>query len=118
MRAVLPGKRWVIALCAFFLAGAVLGTSVEGKPRRGKGKRALAGDMCRTDVDCALVTDGCCSCNEGGKQRAVAAKSRRAYEKRRREVCKQIMCPALMSEDPSCVAPRAVCKDGICALGI
>jgi hypothetical protein len=111
--------RRVIALTVLFFAGVAVGVyhPVEGKPRR-KARRAAAGEVCRADADCALVTDGCCGCNEGGKQRALATRARTAYEKRRRSLCNQIMCPTLMSEDASCVAGHAICKDGQCTLGL
>jgi hypothetical protein len=112
----------VMVLLAVFLFGvlAALDDGAEAKPRR-RAKRAKAGTApvaCKVDGDCAIVTEGCCGCNEGGKQRAVLAKARPAYEKRRQGLCKQTMCPALMSEDPSCVAGSAICKDGACTLGL
>ena len=73
--------------------------------------------MHESAIDCVLVTDGCCGCNEGGKQRAIPARARDGYEKKRKAVCRKTMCPALMSEDPTCLAPHAVCKAGTCGLG-
>jgi hypothetical protein len=106
-----------VLFCTAFLF-AFYGT-VEGKPaRRAKKRAAVAAEVCKADTDCVLVTDGCCGCNQGGKQRAVLAGARTAYEKRRKSLCKQIMCPELMSEDPSCVAGHAVCKDGSCTFGL
>ena len=98
--------------------GALLfhGGAVQAKPRRAPAKAAAAA-LCKVDGDCVLVVDGCCGCTEGGKQRAVPAAARTAYENRRKAMCRQTMCPALMSEDPSCVASRAVCKGGACAVG-
>jgi hypothetical protein len=118
LAAVAPMRR-VIALTVLFFAGLALGVHqpVEGKPKQ-KARRAASGEVCRADADCALVTDGCCNCNQGGKQRAILSRGRSAYEKRRKSICQQIMCPALMSEDPSCVAGHAVCKDGACTLGL
>ena len=91
------------------------GGASAGKPH--KAKTAEAAGMCHSDADCVLVTDGCCGCNEGGKQRAIPAKARDGYEKKRKAVCRKTMCPALMSEDPTCLAPHAVCKAGTCGLG-
>jgi hypothetical protein len=95
-----------------FVAGASLlaGTS-QGKPKKPPPDTA----ECHDDTDCVLVTDGCCGCNEGGKQRAVPKRARDNYEKKRRAICKSTMCPQLMSEDKTCEA-RAVCKAKVCAL--
>ena len=119
MLAAAAPMRRVIVLTVLFFAGLALGIyqPVEGKPKR-KGRRAASSQVCQTDADCALVTDGCCNCNEGGKQRAIMSRSRAAYEKRRKSICRQIMCPAIMSEDASCVAGHAICKDGGCTLGL
>ena len=73
--------------------------------------------QCHLDSDCALVPDGCCGCNEGGKQRAIPAAARDTYERKRKTACRNSACPALMSEDASCVSPHAVCKEGKCGLG-
>ena len=73
-------------------------------------KKAADTAECQVDEDCVLVTDGCCGCNEGGKQRAVPRKAREGYEKKRQALCKKTMCPQLMSEDTSCVG-HAVCKE-------
>jgi hypothetical protein len=95
----------------------VVGACLVGNgPAAGKPKRAAPDTAeCHADTDCVLVTDGCCGCNEGGKQRAVPVKARDAYEKKRKSICKQTMCPQLMSEDQSCVG-HAVCKEKTCAL--
>jgi hypothetical protein len=88
---------------------------VAGAPALGKGKKPAETAECHEDTDCVLVTDGCCGCNAGGKQRAIPKNARDAYEKKRQGMCKKTMCPQLMSEDPSCVG-RAVCKEKMCAL--
>jgi hypothetical protein len=90
---------------------------VAGTPAEGKGKKAAPeAAECQADTDCVLVADGCCGCNEGGKQRAIPKRARTNYEKKRQAICKKTMCPQLMSEDQSCV-DRAVCKEKTCALG-
>jgi hypothetical protein len=102
--------RMVTVTVALFLAGA-------SALAAGKTSKAKTAPACRADADCVLVTDGCCGCNEGGKQRAIPAKAREGYEKKRHAACHNTMCPALMSEDPSCVVAHAVCKEGTCGLG-
>jgi hypothetical protein len=94
---------------------------VVGAPRSGgaggakKAKPAAAAE-CETDSDCVLITDGCCGCNEGGKQKAVPKRDSEKLEKKRKSSCKQTMCTMVISQDASCSA-RAVCKERTCALG-
>jgi hypothetical protein len=100
-------------LAVMVLAGACW---LGGGPAQGKPKKAAVDTAeCHEDTDCVLVTDGCCGCNEGGKQRALPKRAREAYEKKRQAICKKTMCPQLMSEHPTCEA-RAVCKDKVCSL--
>lgn len=102
----------LIVLVAGVAACVIAGSSAEGK-----GKKAPADTAeCQADTDCVLVTDGCCGCNEGGKQRAIPKRAKDNYEKKRGSICKGTMCPQLMSEDQSCEG-RAVCKEKKCALG-
>jgi hypothetical protein len=88
------------------------GFTAESKP-----KPKAADAECKTNADCTLVTDGCCSCTEGGKQRAIPARAKDGYEKKRKAICRKTLCPQLMSEDPTCVSGHAVCKEGTCGLG-
>jgi hypothetical protein len=111
----------IIVIVGLFCLGVLLASDQPalGKPARKKRPHAAAQvTVCKVDSDCALVTDGCCNCNQGGKQRVVFAKARVSYEKKRKARCRKTMCTALMSEDPSCVAGSAVCKDGTCTLGL
>jgi hypothetical protein len=103
-------RSWLLVLVVG--VGACL---VAGVPAQGKAKKAADSGECQADTDCVLVTDGCCGCNEGGKQRAIPKKARENYEKKRQSICRKTMCPQLMSEDQSCVG-RAVCKEKTCAL--
>ncbi len=113
--------RRVIAVALTLCLGALLGWRDPAFARqpRTKAKPAEAvPTACQADADCALVVEGCCGCNEGGKQRAIVAKAKAGYEKKRKAMCRQTACPQLMSEDASCVAGHAVCKDGACTLGL
>jgi hypothetical protein len=102
-------------LSLFGLAAVLMiGPAAQSKPK-GAGSKATPAE-CQTDSDCTLVTDGCCGCNEGGKQRAIPTKARDGYEKKRKSICRKTMCPQLMSEHPSCEG-HAVCKEGTCGLG-
>jgi hypothetical protein len=105
-----------VMVAAALVTGAV--AFAEGPPRPGTVKKpAAAAVSCRKDSDCVLVADDCCPCTAGGKQRAIPAKDRAAYERTRSEKCAETMCTAAMSTDPSCSATKAVCKAGTCSLG-
>lgn len=103
------GTVCVAALFAFLLGA----TALAGRPS----DKRVTPAACSRNADCVLVTDGCCGCTEGGKQRAIPAKARDAYEKKRRALCRGTICPQLMSEHVTCTASEAVCKEGQCALG-
>lgn len=77
---------------------------------------AAAPAECKKDADCTVVPDDCCSCNEGGSQRAVSAKQKDASEKQRTKRCAGTMCAQMMSTHPSC-SQRAICAAGVCKLG-
>ena len=72
---------------------------------------------CRVDADCVVVPDDCCGCTGGGKQRALSKKDQASYQRARQVHCADTMCAAVMSQDPSCAARSAVCKEGKCTLG-
>jgi hypothetical protein len=102
-------------LLAVVLTGPALGAGETGR-KAGQGARGPAAAECRKDADCVLVADGCCGCHEGGKQRAIPSRARAAHEKKRQGSCRETVCPAVMSQDPSCSAAAAVCKEGMCKL--
>jgi hypothetical protein len=101
----------VIAVAA---AGFGLSFAAEAaKKTKGKGKADTVD--CKTDKDCVAVTDECCSCNQGGKQRAIPKKQMEAYEKDRKKRCTDAACTEMMSTDPSC-SQQPFCAAGICEL--
>ena len=59
---------------------------------------------------------GTANCNNGGKQIAVTLKEKESIENERKDECKDTMCPAVISNDKSCSAIKAVCKNSICEL--
>jgi hypothetical protein len=80
-------------------------------------KKAPASTVdCKTDKDCVLVTDDCCPCSEGGKQRAIPKKEKESYEKDRKKRCADTACTESVSTDPSC-SQSPFCGAGICELG-
>jgi hypothetical protein len=104
----------LLTLVAVLLGGSWLADAKRGRAR-GKAPAAGAAD-CKTDADCVLVSDDCCPCSEGGKQRAIPKKEKASYEKDLRKRCTGTMCTEVMSQDPSC-SRRAFCGAGICELG-
>jgi hypothetical protein len=108
----------VASLFSVAVLSAWLGAGgADGAPKKVKSPAKKAAAECQADTDCVLVPDGCCGCNEGGKQRAIPGRARDGYEKKRKAVCRTAACPALMSEDASCVTGHPVCKAGKCTLG-
>lgn len=69
---------------------------------------------CQTDADCTLTPAHCCTCSAGGTQDAVSAEKLPDILLRRAEVCREIMCPQMISQHPSCSATRARCELGVC----
>jgi len=109
--------RFFVVLTA--LGAASFGLSfADAQAKKGaKGKAAPAAtEDCKTDKDCVLVTDDCCSCSQGGKQRAIPKKQKDAYEKERKKRCADTACTEAMSDDPSC-SQKPFCGAGICELG-
>jgi hypothetical protein len=97
--------------------GVSLFAEAAKKPAKGGHAKAPAQtDDCKTDKDCVLVIDECCSCEQGGKQRAIPKKQKDAYEKDRKKRCADAACTDVMSTDPSCSA-KPFCGAGICELG-
>jgi hypothetical protein len=105
---------FVTALVAVALT-AFLGGAEAKKTKAGKGKAPAAASECKVDADCVAVPDDCCSCNEGGKQRAILKKDQAAYEKDRKKRCAETMCTEVMSQDPTC-SQKPYCLAGICEL--
>ena len=95
---------------ATVIAGLVL-ASASGAAAKG------AAAVCRVDSDCVLVPDDCCGCTGGGKQKALPKKDGAGSERARQARCAGTLCTAVMSQDPSCAATSAICKDGKCTLG-
>lgn len=69
---------------------------------------------CTADADCTLSTLDCCGCAALGKQIGVRKDRVQALTERRRPICGVVACAQGMSEDPSCSATRAVCREGQC----
>jgi hypothetical protein len=96
---------------------ALFAVAVVAEAKKGRAaKPAPTGSAdCKTDADCVMVTDECCSCNQGGKQRAIPKKEKAAYEKDRKKRCAETECAEMMSQDPTCTQ-HAFCAAGICEL--
>lgn len=104
----------VLVFAAVAVVAALLGASgVEAK--RGKSKAPADAAECKVDADCVVVIDDCCSCNQGGKQRAIPKKDQALYEKERKKRCQGTACTDVMSQDATCTQ-KAFCAAGICEL--
>ena len=71
--------------------------------------------VCAQDSDCIAIPDACCSCNNGGRNRAINKKFLERYQASQSFPCRDRMCFATMSDDVSCVAPP-VCRQQKCTL--
>jgi ribosomal protein L32 len=106
-----------LSVAALVVVALILGLTLGAEAKRThkpKAAPAAAAD-CKTDADCVLVPDDCCSCNHGGKQRAIPKKQKDTYEKDRKKRCADTQCMEMMSQDPSC-SQHAFCAAGICEL--
>jgi hypothetical protein len=75
----------------------------------------LADDRtCAVDADCTLTTADCCGCNALGSQVGVRKDHVAALAARRAPVCGGVACPTTMSDDATCSANGAVCRDKVC----
>jgi hypothetical protein len=114
-------SRFRFMLVFAVLAGGAFGVSVVAEAAKvaakgkGKGKAPASTDDCKKDSDCVVVIDDCCSCAQGGKQRAIPKKQKDAYEKERKKRCADTACTEMMSTDPTCTQ-EAFCGVGICEL--
>jgi hypothetical protein len=109
-------QRGSLVLASLLIALFGFGLGAEAKrARRAKPAPAATGD-CKTDADCVLVPDDCCTCEQGGKQHAIPKKQKDGYEKDRKKRCAKTECIEMMSQDPSC-SQHAFCGAGICELG-
>src|SRR5262245_47980806 len=99
--ATLRPLTWFLSVAA--LIGLMLGATWRADAKRSGGGKSAAGSGsadCKKDEDCVMVSDDCCSCNQGGKARAIPKKQKDAYEKERKKRCKGTECIEMMSQDP------------------
>jgi hypothetical protein len=70
---------------------------------------------CNQDSDCIKVEGGCCGCNWGGKATAINKNFEQEWEDKLLDECREIMCPAVISDDPSCFK-EPKCVNNKCVL--
>ena len=70
---------------------------------------------CSADSECVAVAQGCCGCGGGGKNVAINKKFLARYNKALLFQCTGTLCPAVISNDISCIAPP-VCRQSRCTL--
>jgi hypothetical protein len=112
-------ERWQVGTVLLLLAAlASPGLAAADAPKartKAKEPAAAAAAQCKADKDCVTVLDDCCSCAQGGRQRALPRKEQKAYEKGLKKQCEGAMCTAMMSNDPTC-RQVPVCEGGTCKL--
>lgn len=71
---------------------------------------------CTVDADCTLTHQQCCSCPSGGRYVGVSKKALKGVLERRAKLCKEAVCTARVSQDPTCIATAATCSAGRCVV--
>ena len=69
---------------------------------------------CTSDRECTLTTVECCGCQSLGANTGVRKDRLASLAERRTPTCAATNCAMAMSQDPTCSATRAVCRDGLC----
>lgn len=69
---------------------------------------------CASDAECTLTPFHCCPCEHSGKLVAVNRTAVPQIVQRRSAVCPDYVCAQVVSDDASCAATRAVCREGMC----
>ncbi len=70
---------------------------------------------CSEDSDCLSVKGDCCGCTAGGIAAAINKKFKNQW-KNNCNATEPIMCPAVMSDDPSCINKEPRCAGNKCVL--
>ena len=70
---------------------------------------------CNNDSDCERVSDGCCGCSAGGGDTAINKNFLSEWEEDYKK-CDSLICPAVMSDDPSCLNTVPKCIYNKCRL--
>jgi hypothetical protein len=73
------------------------------------------GAECKAASECVAEPVDCCDCAHGGALRAISKAAAVRAKPSRRTRCKDQVCAAMMSTDPSC-ARKPDCVDGRCVL--
>ncbi|MFH1445593.1 MAG: hypothetical protein ABIF08_03880 [Nanoarchaeota archaeon] len=71
--------------------------------------------QCDSDSDCISVPDGCCTCSNGGKATSINKALEKQYIDSRHAKCLGIMCPMIISSDPTCFA-KPKCIENQCTI--
>lgn len=69
---------------------------------------------CSENSDCILVKAGCCGCNAGGNAKAINKNFKMDWKGECEEIA-PVMCPSVMSDDPSCFK-KPTCVSNKCVL--
>ncbi len=66
---------------------------------------------CIQDSDCIEVQDGCCDCNNYGKNTAINKNFLNEYNNQQNGNCKDVACLTALSRDPTCtieMSPKCI----------
>ena len=106
--------RVYLLLFLLLVAGCKTGLIVAGTPLFTNNSSMISIEGCRSDSDCVIVNDGCCSCESGGKAKAVDHTSVLQWQQTQLE-CDLNLCNGSQSADPSC-SKKARCVNNTCQL--
>lgn len=96
-----------VALFAFFAFTISVAFADSNPPS------SSTGVLCKTDDECVIVQDGCCSCKNGGKNTAILKTEQQAWQAKLSSECEDVMCATVISNDKTCFTV-AKCVDGKC----
>lgn len=89
--------------------------ALEGRVRKMRAALVSEADAtCTKDDECELTSFHCCNCASGGKMSAANKEKLPQLLQRRGIICEDYACAQVVSDDPTCSATTAVCREGKC----
>jgi len=71
-------------------------------------------ETCKSDADCVVTTEHCCTCPQGGRKVGVNREKLPDVIRRRAVLCGDYQCTQVVSADESCEAELSRCNAGRC----
>jgi hypothetical protein len=103
---------WIFVMSCFFMAADSCENSDDRTDISGKEEGVY---QCSSDADCIAVSEDCCDCRHGGKQKAMSLSAAKEWNKKLIAECLDIVCIQVISSDPSC-QQKPKCIAGKCKL--